>query len=170
MAKVYRCAMEALYRLCIAVASVALLIMTLSIPYGVFMRYVMNDAASWPEPAAILMVLVFTFIGAAACYRAGVHIAVLLLINRLQPVPQRIVVGFVHLVMTAIALFMLIWGARLVGTTWAQYLAEFPWLRTGVSYLPIPVGGAITLLFIIERLWLGPPPADSYTFREPVED
>lgn len=170
MAKAYRSAMEALYRASIAVASVALLVMTLSIPYGVFMRYALNDAASWPEPAAILMVLVFTFIGAAACYRAGAHIAVLLLTSRLPAVPQRALVGFVHLVMTVIALFMLIWGARLVGVTWNQHLAEFTWLRTGISYLPIPVGGTITLLFIVERIWLGPPPPDSYTFREPLED
>lgn len=170
MAKAYRCAMEALYRLCIAVASVALLVMTLSIPYGVFMRYVLNDAASWPEPAAIQMVLVFTFIGAAACYRAGVHIAVQVLVSRLPQVPRRLTIGFVYLMMTAIAGFMTVWGARLVGVTWNQYLAEFTWLRTGISYLPVPLGGAITLLFIAERLWLGPPPPDSYTFREPLED
>jgi TRAP-type C4-dicarboxylate transport system permease small subunit len=54
--------------------------------------------------------------------------------------------------------------------TWHQYLAEFTWLRTGISYLPVPVGGAITLLFIIERVWLGPPGPESYTFREPVEE
>jgi TRAP-type C4-dicarboxylate transport system permease small subunit len=169
MAKAYRCAMEALYRLCIAVASVALLVMTLCVPYGVFMRYVMNDAASWPEPAAILMVLIFTFIGAGACYRAGVHIAVLLLVHRLRGIPQRAIIGLVYLLMTAVALFMLVWGARLVDRTWTQYLGEFPWLRTGISYLPVPIGGAITLLFIIERAWLGPPPPESYTFREPAE-
>jgi TRAP-type C4-dicarboxylate transport system permease small subunit len=162
--------MEALYRLCVAVASLALLAMTLAIPYGVFMRYVMNDAASWPEPAAILMVLVFTFIGAAACYRAGVHIAVAVLVSRLPALPQQAAVAFVHLLMAAIALFMLIWGSRLVAVTWHQYLAEFTWLRTGISYLPVPVGGAITLLFILERVWLGPPGPESYTFREPVEE
>jgi TRAP-type C4-dicarboxylate transport system permease small subunit len=170
MAKAYRCAMEALYRLCIAIASVALLAMTLSIPYGVFMRYALNDAASWPEPGAVLMVLVFTFIGAAACYRAGVHIAVAVLTSRLPAVPQRAVAGIVYAIMAAVAAFMLFWGGRLVGVTWHQYLAEFTWLRTGISYLPIPVGGAITLLFIIERVWLGPPPPGSYTFREPIED
>jgi len=170
MAKAYRCAMEALYRLCIAVASVALLGMTLSIPYGVFMRYVMNDAASWPEPAAIQMVLIFTFIGAAACYRAGVHTAVSVLTSRLPMLPRRAVTGFVYLMMAAISLFMLIWGGRLVDVTWNQYLAEFTWLRTGISYLPVPLSGAITLLFIVERVWLGPPPPESYTFREPLED
>ena len=170
MATLYRNAMEALYRLCVAVASLALLAMTLAIPYGVFMRYVMNDAASWPEPAAILMVLVFTFIGAAACYRAGVHIAVAVLVSRLPALPQRLSVAFVHLLMGALALFMLLWGSRLVAATWHQHLAEFTWLRTGISYLPVPIGGAITLLFIIERVWLGPPGPESYTYREPVEE
>jgi TRAP-type C4-dicarboxylate transport system permease small subunit len=31
-------------------------------------------------------------------------------------------------------------------------------LSVGVTYLPIPVGGAITLLFVAERLLIGRPP------------
>jgi TRAP-type C4-dicarboxylate transport system permease small subunit len=27
-----------------------------------------------------------------------------------------------------------------------------------VTYLPIPIGGAILLLFVLERLTIGPPP------------
>ena len=53
---------------------------------------------------------------------------------------------------------MVIWGARLVGTTWHQSIAEFPALSVGVTYLPIPVGGAITLLFVAEPLLIGRPP------------
>jgi TRAP-type C4-dicarboxylate transport system permease small subunit len=30
-------------------------------------------------------------------------------------------------------------------------------LSVGVTYLPIPLGGAVLLLFIIERLAIGPP-------------
>ena len=52
-------------------------------------------------------------------------------------------------------LFMLFWGMRLVHTTWYQAIADFPLLSVGISYLPVPVGGAITLLFVIERLWTG---------------
>lgn len=44
-------------------------------------------------------------------------------------------------------------------TTWHQSIAEFPELSVGVTYLPIPIGGAITLLFVAERLLIGPPPA-----------
>jgi TRAP-type C4-dicarboxylate transport system permease small subunit len=52
-------------------------------------------------------------------------------------------------------LFMLLWGMRLVETTWHQAIAEFPIISAGTSYLPVPLGGAITLLFVIERLWTG---------------
>lgn len=31
-------------------------------------------------------------------------------------------------------------------------------LSTGVTYLPIPIGGAILFLFVVEHLTLGPPP------------
>ena len=48
-------------------------------------------------------------------------------------------------------LFMLVWGIKLVETTWYQGIAEFPIVSVGIAYLPIPVGGALTALFVIER-------------------
>ena len=50
-------------------------------------------------------------------------------------------------------LFMLWYGTKLVGTMWYQSIAEFPVVSVGVSYLPVPIGGAITSLLVIERLW-----------------
>ena len=44
--------------------------------------------------------------------------------------------------MLATNLFMLWWGIKLVQTTWYQSIAEFPIVSVGVSYLPIPIGGA----------------------------
>ena len=46
--------MDALYRLCVFVASAALVLISAVIPWGVYTRYVLNRAASWPEPMAIL--------------------------------------------------------------------------------------------------------------------
>src|SRR6266403_1028490 len=68
-----RAAMDALYRLCVVVSGAALVLISAVIPWGVFTRYVLNSAASWPEPMAILLTIVLTFFGAAACYRAGAH-------------------------------------------------------------------------------------------------
>jgi TRAP-type C4-dicarboxylate transport system permease small subunit len=51
--------------------------------------------------------------------------------------------------------FMLWYGIGLVKTTWYQSIAEFPIVSVGVSYLPVPIDGAITVLFIIERMLTG---------------
>jgi TRAP-type C4-dicarboxylate transport system permease small subunit len=64
----------------------------------------------------------------------------------------------VQLLMALIAIFMIVWGGRLVEVTWHNTIADFPFLSVGVTYLPIPVGGACLLLFIIERIFLGVPP------------
>ena len=60
--------------------------------------------------------------------------------------------------MGVIAIFMVVWGLRLVDTTWGNSVDDFPFLSVGVTYLPIPIGGVFLLLFIVERIFLGRPP------------
>ena len=152
-----RAAMDALYRLCVVVSGAALVLISAVIPWGVFTRYVLNSAASWPEPMAILLTVVLTFFGAAACYRAGTHMSVSFLVRAMSRPLRRVVEPFAEALVALVSLFMVIWGARLVEMTWYQSIAEFPALSVGVTYLPIPIGGAITLLFVAERLLIGPP-------------
>jgi len=71
---------------------------------------------------------------------------------------QQILALIVELLMALIALFMINWGIKLVAATWHNSIADFPSLSVGVTYLPIPIGGAILLLFVFERLAIGPPP------------
>src|SRR5438105_8915270 len=110
MKKIYRAAMEWLYIGCIAIAGVAMLVMTIIIPYGVFMRYVVNSAASWPEPAGILMMIVFSFIGGAAAYRANAHIAVGTLLNMVSDANRRRLEFTGDVGMGIIGIFMVKWG------------------------------------------------------------
>jgi len=158
--------MEWLYIACIVLAGMAMVLMTIFIPYGVFMRYVVNSAASWPEPASILMMIWFSFVGGAAAYRANAHIAVGTLLNMVNDTNRRRLERFGDVGMGIIGLFMVKWGVQLVYLVWDNRVAEFPEISVGASYIPIPVAGVITLLFCIERLWLGQPPADSFTFRD----
>jgi TRAP-type C4-dicarboxylate transport system permease small subunit len=158
--------MEWLYIVCIGLSGVAMLIMTIIIPYGVFMRYVVNSPASWPEPAGILLMVLFSFIGGGAAYRAKAHIAVSTLLNMLNDTNRARMERTADVGMGIIALFMIRWGLLLVEATWQNTIAEFPELSVGVTYLPIPVAGVVTLLFAIERLWLGDPPATSFTYRD----
>ena len=150
--------MQALYLACIVVSGVAMVAITLMIPLGVFMRYVLNRALSWPEPAAVIMMVMFSFLGGAAVYRAKVHVAVEALLKAVSPAQRRVMLWLVDACMIATALFMLVYGVQLCLATWHQSIAEFPGLSVGLTYLPIPVAGALTLLFIVERIWLGDPP------------
>ena len=166
MKKLYRQAMEGLYIACIVLAATAMVVITVIIPYGVFMRYVMNSAASWPEPAGILMMIVFSFVGGAAAYRANAHITVGTLLNMVNHANRRRLEFAGDVGMGIIGVFMVKWGVQLVQTVWQNSIAEFPEISAGATYIPIPAAGVITLLFCIERLWLGQPPQDSFTFRD----
>jgi len=167
----YARAMEALYLACIVVSAIALVLITLVIPYGVFMRYVMNSASSWPEPFSVLAMVLFSFVGGAAAFRANVHICVQMLTDAVSPKVRVWLLKLADLGMIATTLFMVYFGTQLVIATWNSTIAEFPTLSVGITYLPIPLGGLFTLLFIIERLWLGAPPPESIIYRDqPLSD
>ncbi|RML66774.1 Tripartite ATP-independent periplasmic transporter DctQ [Pseudomonas syringae pv. aceris] len=146
---------DTLYRVCIGIAGLSVLIMTLIIPWGIFARYILGSGSSWPEPTAILLMVVFTFFGAAASYRAGAHMAVSMAVERMPQQVRRAASVVVQILMGIVALFMIFKGFKLCATTWNQFVGELPFLRVGISYLPIPLGGLVTLVFVLERLLLG---------------
>jgi len=158
MSLLYRRAMDALYLACVVVAGVALVLISAVIPWAVYTRYVINRAASWPEPTAVLLTIVLTFIGAAACYRRQLHMNVSFFVFLLPPLMHRLADLVAELLVAAMALFMLIYGTKLVEATWYNTIADFPFLSVGLTYMPIPIGGAILLLFVVERVILGMPP------------
>ena len=146
---------DRIYMACIWVAGLSVLTISLIIPWGVFARYILGTGSSWPEPTAILLMMVFTFIGAAASYRAGAHMAVAMVTDRLSPNMRRTMSIVSQVLMGIICLFMTIWGTKLCLSTWNQFMSAIPTLRVGITYMPIPVGGALTLIFVVEKLLLG---------------
>src|SRR5580693_6058602 len=99
MASAIRRLMDALYMLCVWVAGTALVLISAVMPWAVYSRYVLNSAASWPEPMAVLLMIVLTFFGAAACYRAGLHMRVGFFVSLLPEPLQRATALFVELLM-----------------------------------------------------------------------
>ena len=158
MAPLYRRLMDALYLGAVMVAGTALVLVSAVIPWAVFTRYVLNSAASWPEPTAVLLTIVVTFIGAAACYRRQLHMNVSFFVQMFPPPLRMFTELLAELLVATMALFMIVYGEKLVAATWYNSIADFPSLSVGVTYLPIPVGGALLLLFVIERVIFGMPP------------
>ncbi len=158
--------MECLYIACVFISGLALVVITLIIPFGVFMRYVMNHPLAWPEPAAVIMMVIFSFLGGAAVYRANVHIAVEALLKAVPEGVRRGMEWGVDACMAITALFMLGYGAQLCLITRFQTIAEFPSVSVGLVYLPIPVAGLLTALFLVERVWVGRPPRTSFMYSD----
>ena len=167
MAAAYRWLMNAIHWSCVGVGGIALVLISAVIPWAVFTRYVLNSASSWPEPLAVLLILIVTFLGAASCYRLGLHMNMTVGTDRLPPSWRKLSLFLSEFCMGAMALFMVVYGAKLVQATWGNSVDEFPWLSVGITYLPIPIGGVAMLLFVIERLWLGAPPPHALD-SEPV--
>jgi TRAP-type C4-dicarboxylate transport system permease small subunit len=85
------------------------------------------------------------------------------LVRMMSPGWRRLTEFVAEALVAALAIFMVIWGGKLVEATWHQSIADFPALSVGLTYLPIPIGGAITFLFVLERISIGRPP-------QPAED
>ena len=148
-------ARDALYLACIWAAGSCIVLMSLFIPWGIFTRYVLGHGSQWPEPISILLMVVFTFMGAAAAYRAGAHIAVNMITDRLPDAARPPLRGVVHLLMLGVSLFTVIYGTQLCIGTWGQSIPELTWLPVGLTYVPVPLGGFATLLFVLEHVVFG---------------
>jgi TRAP-type C4-dicarboxylate transport system permease small subunit len=153
MAALYRKAMDWAYLFCVMIAGTALVLISAVIPWGVYTRYVLNSAASWPEPTAVLLTIWLTFFGAAACYRLRFHMNVSFFVMLMPVFWQRFFDALAGLAMVAMSIFMTVFGAKLVIATWQNSIADFPGVSVGATYLPIPLGGAILFLFVVERMF-----------------
>ena len=80
--------MDAVYLLCMTIAAIALLLMVAVIPVGILPAMCLT-MRSRPEPVAIVCMIIFTFIGAPVGFRAGTHICVSMVTDRLSPRGQK---------------------------------------------------------------------------------
>jgi TRAP-type C4-dicarboxylate transport system permease small subunit len=67
--------MGVLARIALWISGLGLVLMTTFIAAQVFWRYVLNDSIIWTEPAAVMIMGWFIFLGAAVGIREGYHLA-----------------------------------------------------------------------------------------------
>ncbi|TXT37463.1 MAG: tripartite ATP-independent periplasmic transporter DctQ [Comamonadaceae bacterium] len=147
---------DTLYLACIWISGLSVFVMSLIIPWGIFTRYVLGTGSAWPEPVAVMLMVVFTFFGASAAYRARSHIAVALITDQLPIKVQDFLLSVVDVLMLSVALFVTWYGSKLCLETWGQNVGEIPWMPVGATYLPVPLGGLTTVIFVLEHMIFGP--------------
>src|SRR5437764_15020134 len=112
--------MDLIYWTGAGVACAALVLVSAIIPWAVYTRYILNSAASWPEPMAVLLTVGITFIGSANCYRQRIHMNMTVGTDLLPPLLRRASLVLSEILMGVIAIFIVVRGLRLVTTTWGN--------------------------------------------------
>ena len=128
-----------------------LVLMTLIIGAQVFYRYVLNDSIIWSEPAAVILMGWFIFLGAAVGIREGYHLSFDVL---LYLVPQRgklVLYTLSDIVVTAFGVGMIWFGWQLMASAAGIKLPTLG-VSGAVDFMPLFGGGILIVLFSVERI------------------
>lgn len=144
-------------RVCLLLAGLALVVMTVIFAWLVFGRYVLNDTPTWVEQVSLLLVMVIAFLGSAVGVHQHTHLSVVLFRNM---VPSWVRTGMVFVSDALMAVFggMMFWyGTELTIFKWKTLIPLIQWSE-GLRSLPLTISGALLFLFStghLIRLLLG---------------
>lgn len=132
-------------------AAAGLIGMTAIIGWQVFGRFVLDSSPSWSEQTAMVLMIWYVFLAAAAGVWERFHIRIEILEQRLSPAGMRRLRIGIHGLIAAFGLIFAIYGALLV---WDVRIHVIPSLGISRSfaYLPIPFAGLLMTIFSIGRI------------------
>lgn len=127
---------------------VLLAVMTFSTLLGVFYRYVLSDALTWPEELARYAMVWVTGLGSSLALRYGDHVAVEFFVQRLPAAGGRWVILGGRLLVLLFLFLMVIFGADMTGRVSHQESAAME-ISMSIPNLAIPVGGALMIYHLL---------------------
>jgi len=142
---------DQLSRLCLLLAGIAIVSMTVMFAWLVFGRYVLNDTPTWVEQVSHLLLMVIAFLGAAVGVRQDTHLSV---VYFRMIVPTRIRTSFVFLsdlLMAGFGGLMFVYGLELTKFKWSTLIPLIQ-IPEGLRSLPLAVCGALVFLFSLTHL------------------
>lgn len=145
-------ALGVIAKLCIWVASVALIVLIATFGWLVFGRYVLNATPTWVEQLALLLICYIAFLGAAAGVRENTHLGVTLFRDMLPDWLQKVVMIAIDVILAAFGVVMLIAGMELMEFGWSSNL---PMLDIPESYRTLAItscGGLVALFAGVRAL------------------
>jgi TRAP-type C4-dicarboxylate transport system permease small subunit len=133
------------------VANLGLIVMTAIISWQVFARYVLNASPSWAEQAALLLMIWYVMLAAAAGVRENFHIRITVFAAALPPKLRKFAAVVLHLAVGGFGLAMIWWGIELTLATWEHVIPTLG-LPRGAAYIPLPLAGLLIVLFSCEHI------------------
>ncbi|MEX1660880.1 TRAP transporter small permease [Thioclava sp. 15-R06ZXC-3] len=132
-------------------SGIGLVLMTAFVFAQVFYRYVLGSSLFWAEPASVILMGWFIFLGAAVGIREGYHLSFDVLLFVLPEKARLTFFSISDLVVAAFGFGMLKYGWLL-----ADKMASTTISGIGVSgafrFVPVLAGGALLMIFCAERI------------------
>lgn len=135
-------ALEKLLR--VAVAALVLAIVVLVVAQVIF-RYAVQEPIVWSEQFTTLCYQWLSFLGAALAVRYRAHFGVDFVVRLLGPRFRTSLEWLEHVVVWLLALFMVVYGWRIVESSALQMYPTLPF-SVGTGYLVLPISGVLFIL------------------------
>jgi TRAP-type C4-dicarboxylate transport system permease small subunit len=129
-----------------------LVALTTVVCLGVFFRYVLNDPLVWYDEFASYLLVWLTFYGAVAAHYHQRHISFDLLVEKLAPLPRRLVDVVAELAVLGFQFVLFWYGWILTERLGDETTISLPWVRIVWVNSVLPITGALMLLVSVWRL------------------
>jgi len=136
---------------CRLITGVSLVFLTVIFGWLVFGRYVLNATPTWVEQAALLLVMVIAFLGAAVGVHENYHLSVSAFRSAVPARVRTVCVVVTDLAMAGFGLLMLVYGAQLTAFKWGSKIPLIQ-LPEGLRSLPLTIAGGLIMLFSLAHL------------------
>ncbi|WP_085877402.1 TRAP transporter small permease [Roseisalinus antarcticus] len=132
-------------------AGIGLVLMTLLIAAQVFWRYVLNDSIVWTEPASVMIMGWFIFLGAAVGIREGYHLSFDVVLYVVPHGTKQVLHSKSDLVVAGFGAGMIWFGWQLAVKTAGNMLPSLG-ISGAYDFVPLVAGGGLIVLFSIARV------------------
>lgn len=134
------------------VSGTCIVAMTAIISYQVIARYFFNASPAWSERLSLLLLAYLVFFGAATGVHERFHIRIDALRNAVPPRVGRLFDTIANLAVACAGIVMVIAGIELTTTLWSFDIPSLG-LPRGLALLPLPIAGALIMLFSLAQLF-----------------
>jgi TRAP-type C4-dicarboxylate transport system permease small subunit len=134
----------------LAVSMVGLVTLVALLSWQVFARYVLESSPAWSEQAALVVMIGFVSLAAAAGVREGIHIGMTMAVDVLPKKGQQIAGAASMLVVAGFGVCLGLFGAELASVTWTHTIPGLG-IPRGAAYLPLVASGWIMAFFALEQ-------------------
>lgn len=133
--------------------SAILLCMFIITVITVIFRVFLGISASWSEDLAQFSFIFLVFIGSAAIMRDETHISISFLVDRINPLYQRIMRILTRLFILPFMYFFVVGSWRNILNNWGISLSTVRWMKIGYMYMVLFVTGCIMMLYLLINLY-----------------